>query len=638
MKYIDSLNTCLTLTRRGRRLLLVRGAAINAAMLVAAIVSPLSAAPAKEQLPAGAVLSAIEAQPSSIELKSKYDYAQILLTGKLAGGEQVDVTRLATASAPAGLATVSATGIVRALGDGAGELKFGLAGQTVSVPIKISGQKDTYRASFVRDVMPAMSKMGCNAGTCHGSLNGKNGFKLSLRGYDPLYDHRALTDDIAGRRFNRAAPDQSLMLLKPAGVIPHVGGVLTQPGAPYYETIRSWIAGGVKLDLDAPRVAKIEIFPRDPIVPVMATYADGSTRDVTLESFIESGNTEVAEADKLGLMTTVRRGEAALLARFEGAYTATTMTVMGDRAGFQWTAPPANNYIDELVYNKLQRVKTLPSELCNDAEFIRRVSLDLTGLPPLPDEVRAFVTDSRETKLKRDELVDKLVGNADYIELWTNKWADLLQVNRKFLGEEGAAALRGWIKQAVTSNMPYDKFVYSVLTASGSNLQNPPAGYFKVLRTPEDAMENTTQLFLAVRFNCNKCHDHPFERWTQNQYYHLSAFFSQVGRKEDHRRGRRQAARRGDFRHRHGRSHQRRHRQGRAPGVPLFACRPGGPHGHPPRAAGPLDDLEGERLFCQELCKPAVGIHVRPRHHRADRRHPRRQPGHQSGAARPAGE
>ncbi len=189
------------------------------------------------------------------------------------------------------------------------------------------------------------------------------------------------------------------MLLKPAGAIPHVGGVLTHPGDPYYEQIRSWIAAGVKLDLDSPRVTKIEFLPQNPVVPlpgmkqqaaVMATYSDGTTRDVTLESFIESGNTEVAEIDKLGLVTMVRRGEAPLLARFEGSYTATTITVMGDRAGFVWSPPPAQNYVDDLVFAKLKRVRTAPGELCSDAEFIRRVYLDLIGLPPSLEELKSF--------------------------------------------------------------------------------------------------------------------------------------------------------------------------------------------------------------------------------------------------------
>src|SRR5262249_38909539 len=230
---------------------------------------------------------------------------------------------------------------------------------------------------------------------------------------------------------------------------------------------------------------------------------------------------------------TVRRGEATVLARYEGAYAASTLITMGDRSGFTWNNLPAFNHIDELVYEKLKRVKVLPSDLCSDADFIRRVYLDLTGLPPEPDMVRSFLADSRPTQVKRDEVVDKLVGSPEYIEQWTNKWADLLQVNRKFLGDVGAKALRDYIRKAVAENKPYDKFAYEVLTGSGSNAENPAAAYFKILREPDAAMENTTHLFLAIRFNCNKCHDHPFERWTQDQYYALASFFAQVKRDED---------------------------------------------------------------------------------------------------------
>ncbi|HEX3725661.1 MAG TPA: DUF1549 and DUF1553 domain-containing protein [Pirellulales bacterium] len=503
---------------------------------------PAALAAPKERLSEGVQVVGLEVAIPEITLANKYAYAQVLVSAQLADGGRIDATRMVEASVPGNLAEISPTGVVRPKEDGEGAITYQLAGKSVSVPLKVSGQKADFTVSFVRDVMPAMSKLGCNAGTCHGSLNGKNGFKLSLRGYDPVTDHRALCDDIASRRINRAAPDQSLMLLKPSGVIPHVGGVLTQPGQPYYETIRSWIGGGVKLDPETARVTSIEIFPKNPIVPlpgmtqqmrILATYGDGAVRDVTLEAFIDSGNTEVAEPDKLGLISVVRRGEAPILARFEGSYTATTITVMGDRAGYEWKDVPANNFVDELVYGKLKRVKSLPSELSTDAEFLRRVSLDLTGLPPTSEALRAFLADSRATKVKRDELIDRLIGGGDFVELWTNKWADLLQVNRKFLGEQGAFALRGWLKQAIASNMPYDKFVQSILTASGSTIENPPAAYYKILRTPEETMENTTQLFLGVRFNCNHCHDHPFERWTQGQYFHLAAFFAQVQRKED---------------------------------------------------------------------------------------------------------
>jgi hypothetical protein len=497
---------------------------------------------AQEKLPPNAKLVKIEAQPAAVTLKHAFDYRQLLLTGVLETGERVDVTRLAAAEKPANLVNLSATGLVRPLADGKGDLKFSLNGQSVVVPVEVSGLKDKHEISFVREVMPVLGKVGCNAGTCHGAQSGKNGFKLSLRGYDPEFDIQALTDDEGARRFNRSAPDKSLMLMKPSGAVPHVGGVLFQPGEPYYEMIRSWIAGGVRFDKDAPRVQSIDIAPKNPVIPligmkqqmaVLATYTDGSVRDVTAEAFIESSNTEVASADKSGLLTAIRRGEGAVLARYEGAYAATALIVMGDRTGFVWKDVPEYNWIDTLVNEKLKSVKIQPSDLCSDEEFIRRVHIDLTGLPPEPEAVLAFLADKRESRLKRDEVIDKLIGSPDFIEHWTNKWADLLQVNRKFLGEPGAKAFRAWIEKAVADNMPYDKFAYAILTASGSNVDNPPAAYYKIHRTPTEVMENTTHAFLAIRFNCNQCHDHPFERWTQGQYYHLSAYFARIGRSED---------------------------------------------------------------------------------------------------------
>jgi hypothetical protein len=523
----------------------VRRAAVCLALLaLCAAAGARADTPAPEKLPAGAKLAKIEAQPARVELKHPYDYAQLVLTGVLASGERLDVTRMARLEAPGGLVKISPTGLVRPAGDGEGVLKVRLESAGLDVPVKVTGQKEKYKVSFVRDVMPALSRLGCNAGTCHGAQEGKNGFKLSLRGYDPLLDHRALTDDLEGRRFNRAAPDTSLMLLKCSNAVPHVGGLLTQPGEPYYELLRAWIADGVQFDPQSPRVTSLSIQPRGAVIPlpgmkqqmaVFATYSDGKVRDVTAEAFVESSNTEVATVDRQATATAVRRGEATMMARYEGAYAAAALFVMGDRSGFVWKDVPVHNYIDTLVYEKLRQVKVLPSELCSDADFIRRVYLDLIGLPPEPEAVRAFLADGRPTRLKRDELVDRLVGSPEFVEHWTNKWADLLQVNRKFLGEGGAAAFRAWIRQAVADNMAYDHFVYAVLTASGSNLDNPPASYFKVLREPGAVMENTTQLFLAIRFNCNKCHDHPFERWTQNQYYETAAFFAQVGRAEDPR-------------------------------------------------------------------------------------------------------
>ncbi|MCA1684967.1 MAG: DUF1549 and DUF1553 domain-containing protein, partial [Planctomycetia bacterium] len=338
-------------------------------------------------------------------------------------------------------------------------------------------------------------------------------------------------------------------LLKPTGAVPHVGGGVMRKGEPYYAILRRWIADGAQLDRGSQKVAKIDVYPIDPVVQrigarqqirVLATYPGGEVRDVTREAFLDSGNTEVATANRSGLLTAVRRGEAPILVRYEGAYAATTLTVMGDRSGFVWEQPPVYNRVDELTAAKWRRMKIGPSGVCTDDEFLRRVYLDLTGLPPTADDVRAFLADTRDSRAKREAVVDRLIGSPEFVDYWTNKWADLLQVNRKFLEVDGALAFRNWIKTQVAANEPYDQFVRSVMTASGSNRENPAASYFKILRDAPSTMENTTQLFLAVRFNCNKCHDHPFERWTQDQYYETSAFFAQVGLKADPAAGGRQ--------------------------------------------------------------------------------------------------
>ena len=486
-------------------------------------------------------VASLEVEPSEIHLDGQFDYRQLLITAVTKSGERSDVTRDVTFTTPE-CVKLNQRGLVTGTADGSGELQIRYLGVETSLPLTVTGTETEFQPDYVRNVMPVLSKLGCNQGTCHGAKDGKNGFKLSLRGYDPILDIRALTDDIGSRRVNVASPENSLILLKATAAVPHEGDQVTTVDSPYYKILRSWIGNGARLDIGSARVKSIAVTPQDPVVQrigdtrqirVVATYADGSEADVTREAFVESGNTEVATTDKTGLVTTIRRGEAPILARFEGAYAATTVTVMGDRSGFQWDDPPKNNTIDELVANKLQRLKILPSGLCTDAEFARRVYLDLVGLPPTTDQLNTFLNDKRPSRKKRDALIDSLIGNNEFVEHWTNKWADLLQVNRKFLGAEGSVAFRKWIRRHVADNTPYDKFVSEILTSSGSNKANPAASYFKILRSPTDMMENTTHLFLGVRFNCNKCHDHPFERWTQDNYYELSAYFARVGLKKD---------------------------------------------------------------------------------------------------------
>jgi len=495
-----------------------------------------------EMLPAGTTVTSISVQPNSISLSNAFDYTQLLITATLNSGDVVDVTRLAELQQDGDFIEITRSGFVRAKVDGQSKLIVKVGSTTTEVPVMVSGISDAFIADFVKDVNPVLTRVGCNQGTCHGSAKGKNGFKLSLRGYDPIFDTRAFTDDLASRRTNIASPANSLMLLKATGAVPHVGGQLFKSDSNYYEIVRSWVASGAKLDHSKPQVTSIGIAPENPIIQrlnstqqvrIVATYSDGSTKDVTREAFIESGNTDVAVTNRWGLMTAVRRGEAPLLARYEGAYVATTLTVMGNRDGFEWKQPESWGEIDNLVAAKWERMKIEPSELCTDAEYIRRVHLDLIGLPPTSDQVRAFLADERDSRTKRAVIVDELIGQPDFVDYWTNKWADLLQVNRKFLGPEGSKAFREWIRAEVDANTPYDQFVRKVITAEGSNKDNPAASYYKILREPVDIMENTTHLFLGVRFNCNKCHDHPFEKWTQDQYYQTAAYFARVGLKAD---------------------------------------------------------------------------------------------------------
>ena len=395
--------------------------------------------------------------------------------------------------------------------------------------------------SYVKDVQPIFNKVGCTSGPCHGGAKGKNGFKMSLRGYDPEFDFRAVMTDLSGRRINRTEPAQSLILLKPTMEIPHGGGVRLEQNSPYYKTILQWLSEGAaygdpvssqvtKLDVDPP-----EFFAQKPgpsqQLKVVAHYADGSSRDVTGLALYNSSIPTTAEISEDGVIKTLRKGEAAMLVRYEGRLSVINVTALSDKQGFQWKPVPEFNYIDTLVNEKMQRLHLLPSELTTDAEFLRRVSLDLTGLPPTPEEVRAFLNDKTENRKKRTAMIDKLMARPEFVNHWSVKWGDLLQVNRTKLGDKGMWAFRDWIREALAENKPYDKMVRELVTAKGSTFQNPPANFLRFTKEPKLAMETTTQLFLGVRMVCAQCHDHPFEKWTQNQYFSLAAFFAGVGTK-----------------------------------------------------------------------------------------------------------
>jgi hypothetical protein len=396
------------------------------------------------------------------------------------------------------------------------------------------------RVTFLRDVAPILNKAGCTSGVCHGAAKGKNGFKLSLRGYDPQFDYEALLYDLAGRRFNRADPGRSLMLAKPSLEVAHGGGRRFARDSDYYKSIYDWIAQGVPYgDPAKDTVVELRAEPTEMFMPrpgetaslkVVARYQDDQTRDVTRETTIESNVPDVAWVEPdTSVIHGERVGEATLLLRYQGNFGAIPVTVLNPKPGFVWKPLPQHNYIDRLVDAKLERLKIQPSPVADDVTFLRRLSLDLTGRLPSPESVRAFLDDPRRSGLKRAAMIDKLIASPEYVDHWTVKWADLLQSSRTYLGEKGAYEFQQWIRDAIASNRPYDRLVRELLTARGSSYDNPAANYFRVTREARPAMEKTTQVFLGVRMVCAQCHDHPFERWTQNQYYQMSAFFSAVG-------------------------------------------------------------------------------------------------------------
>ncbi|MGE3317138.1 MAG: DUF1549 and DUF1553 domain-containing protein, partial [Planctomycetaceae bacterium] len=521
------------------------GFAVLWAMSAVAIGADPAAAPGAPAAHPEPKLEKLEVFPANLDLADVRDIRRLLVTGITADGTRFDVSRDAAITPASKVVSIDADGFVVPETAGTTELKVAARGLEAKVPVVV---KDTNPrpVSFVSEVIPAISKVGCNMGTCHGSQQGRAGFKLSLRGYDPLFDYTALVDDISGRRFNRAQPAQSLMLLKPTQGVPHEGGFLFDEESRYYKILHQWIAEGCNYDATAHRVDRIEVFPSAPLLQhmkdvqqliVIAHYNDGTSRDVTREAVFDTSNFEVATLGKTGLIEAVRRGEAAALVRFEGLYAAAPVTVLGEREGYKWVDSPEYNFVDTHVNEKLRRMKILPSELCTDSEFLRRISLDLTGLPPTSAQTRAFLADERPTRAKREAKIDELLNSPLYVEHWTLKWSDLLLNNRKFVSEKGVWAFRNWIRSSLASDKPYDKFAYELMTADGSTFDNPAANYFRVAREPKVVMENMTQVFLGTRFNCNQCHDHPFERWTQKNYYGLAAYFASVGRKDGTRPG-----------------------------------------------------------------------------------------------------
>lgn len=408
----------------------------------------------------------LEVFPPELELKTQFGHRRVLVTGITADNLRIDLTSQATLNADSPAFTVDADQYVSPIADGEGQLQITAGGLTAEIKVVVSDVSPV-PVDFIRDINPLLTKSTCNQGTCHGSANGKNGFKLSLRGYDALYDYRALVDDISGRRFNRSQPAQSLMLLKPTQAVPHEGGFLFDEQSRTYRLLQQWIAEGCQFNSDSARVTSIELYPPTPELQrrhdeqqllVLAHYSDGSIRDVTRDAAFESSDFEVATISSTGLIRAVQRGEAAALVRYEGNYAAAPVSILGDRSGFEWVAAAEYNDIDKHINAKLERMKILPSAEAGDEEFLRRISLDIAGIPPTVEQIQAFVSAPGDTRTKRAALVEQLLAGPGYVDFWTLKWSDLLLNHRAAVTERGVWAFRNWIRSQIAGNTPYNQF------------------------------------------------------------------------------------------------------------------------------------------------------------------------------------
>jgi hypothetical protein len=396
------------------------------------------------------------------------------------------------------------------------------------------------RVSFLHDVVPTLTKAGCNAGTCHGTPNGKNGFRLSLRGFDTELDAMTLSREVQGRRINRLRPEASLVLLKAVAEIPHEGGRRFSKESVSYRLLHDWIVQGAIDDrTTASPVERLEISPHratleEPVssqsLRVAATYRDGTVRDVTHLVRFSVDDETGAEVSGEGRVQRLKPGEVTVVAEYLGLFATARLLFLDADPEFVWNPPPANNDIDELVFAKLRELRLPPSRLCTDEEFVRRPYLDHIGRLPTPEEVRRFLADPAPDK--RSQLIDDLLERPEYADCWALKWTDRLGCNQRFVGKIGAIKYHAWIRDAIATNVPEDRFVASILTAGGGNYSAPAAGFFRRMRDPQFRGEEVAQLFLGIRMQCAKCHNHPGERWTQNDYYGLAAFFARVGYKD----------------------------------------------------------------------------------------------------------
>lgn len=509
-----------------------------AVLIVAALAVPTFGAESTADVVAPASVAVL---PASLELTHVRRPHSLQVLGQTADGFTVDLHEQAKfVVADPKIAAVDAAGWVRPIASGSTKLSVAVAGRTIEVPVVVKLPTVAPPYSFRHEVMAVLTKAGCNMGACHGYSLGKNGFKLSLRGADPELDYLAIAKEMYGRRVDLERPEASLLVAKPRGDVVHEGGVRYQRGTLQDEILLNWVRDGAPSDLDDPaRVKSVRLVPdklvlrpgRKYRLQLIAEYEDGTTRDVTRLGSFAVNNPQMASVDEEGLIISGEAGESAVVARFERKFAAAGLIVLSPSPKFQPTPVPKDHLIDAAVVDKLNRLRITPSPVAGDEEFLRRVYLDLIGVQPKPDEIRAFAADVNPKK--REALIDALLARPEFVDHWSLKWGDLLQNSRNSVNSGSVYLFREFIRSAVASNMPLDEFARRILTARGGALDDPAAVYFAISKDTNDTVERATQVFCGVRMLCTRCHSHPMENWTQADYYGLGSFFNQVSTRAD---------------------------------------------------------------------------------------------------------
>lgn len=497
-----------------------------------------------DRLPNPSDIRGLQAYPTKISIKGGDDAPQLIISAELLNGRLQDLTGDVTYSiADAKVAQILKSGRIMPLGDGSTTITARFGGKSVEVPVTAVSVNETLPINFPNQVVPLFTKLGCNSGGCHGKASGQNGFKLSLLGFEPELDYSSLVKEGRGRRLFPSAPERSLLLMKASGQTAHGGGRKIEPNSEEYKIIRRWIAAGSPFGSPTdPFVTKISIYPEHRVLTkqgrqqlaVYAHFSDGSVEDITRRTQYESNEQEIANVEPTGLVSSFSlTGQAAIMARYQGQ-----VAVFGVVVPLGVPVPNytfnANNFVDQLARKKWQELGIVPSELCSDEAFIRRVSLDICGTLPTPKQVAEFVAD-RSTD-KRDKLIDAQLERLEYSYYFANKWADVLRVKRgtgnNSVGRAyGTFSFHNWICEAVADDKPYDQMVREIVTAIGDEGKNPPAVWYKDIQNAEQFVDNSSQVFLGLRMACANCHHHPYEKWSQDDYWGLAAFYSRVGRK-----------------------------------------------------------------------------------------------------------